>query len=330
MKNELKKNLTYQKTMLILSVLCIASGFLTLLISEAAIPLTAALLGAIFLFEEKGRRRYSYIVSAVLLLINASLFLIPDTMPGFFGITVILFALIISRAYSVGAEKSEAAFVMTAIAALTTLLAFIVAPMVASGELDFGVVRSFYEKLASLLREEIILAFSTALDSLSAEGTAVMIDIEQINELFDYQLNMLVSYLVIFAFFLVGATFKCFSIVVSKCAESPEPIFLWRFKTSSVFAYFYFALTVATLFIPSLDSAFAITVINLYNILMFVYFYVGFNIAVAFMAKRKKPFFAFITVLIAVMLFTSFAIELLAIIGAFFTIKANEQSIKSE
>ena len=63
---------------------------------------------------------------------------------------------------------------------------------------------------------------------------------------------------------------------------------------------------------------------------MFVYFYVGFNIAVAFMARKRRPLFAFLIVLLAVIFFLSYAIELLAIIGAFFTIKANQQIIKSE
>ncbi|MBE6532506.1 MAG: DUF2232 domain-containing protein [Ruminococcaceae bacterium] len=330
MKNELKKNLTYEKTMLILSVLCIASGFLTLIISDAAIPITAALLAAIFLFESKGKRRFSYAVSAILVVINAALFLVPDMIPSFFSILAIAFAVIISRAYLRGSEKSETAFLMTAAATLVITLTLIVVPMIAAGKLDFGVVKSFYEKLISLLREELLLAMDTALGGLEFQGTPVMIDVVQINKLFDYQLSMFISYVIIFAFFLAGATLKFFSIVVSKCAENVKPIFMWRFKTSSVFAYFYFILAVATFFIASADSVFSITVLNLYNILMFVYFYVGFNVAVAFMSRNRRPIFAFLIVLLAVILFMSYAIELLAIIGAFFTIKSNQHVIKSE
>ena len=330
MKNELKKNLKYEKTMLILSLLCVASGFLTLIISEVMIPVAAALLAAIFLFESGKRRRFSYVVAAALLLINVASFFIPDVIPGFFSITIIAFAFIISRAFIKENEKSEAAFWMTAIATLVITLTFISAPMIAANQLDFGIVKTFYENLVSLLREEIILSLNAALQGMTEQGAPVFVDVSQVNELFDYQLNMIISYVIIFAFFLSGATLKLFSIVVAKCADNTKSIFLWRFKTSSVFAYFYIILTIVTFFITSADSVFNITVLNLYNVLMFVYFYVGFNVAVAFMARKRRPLFAFLIVLLAVIFFLSYAIELLAIIGAFFTIKANQQIIKSE
>lgn len=330
MKNELKKNLTYNKTMLILSVLCIVCGLSTLLITEAVIPIAAAFLAAIFLFEREGRRRFSYTVSIILLLINLAAFFIPEQIPTFFSLTVIAFAFLMYRSYTKGTEKSECAFFMTAVSALMLGVTIIAIPMFAYGKFSFEAVTEFYDGIISLLREEMILSVNELLFDLSVQGAPIAIDMAQFGELFDRQLSMTISYVIIFAFFLAGAALKCFSLIVSKCADSVKEIFLWRFKTSNVFACFYFILAVATFFIASPDSIFAITVLNLYNILMFVYFYVGFTVAVGYLSRGRRPLFAFLIILLAIMLFFTYAIELLAVIGAVFTIRTNNgNAIKS-
>ena len=331
MKNELKKNLTYKKTMLILSVLCIFCGLLTLLITEMVIPFTAAFLAAIFLFEREGSRRFSYTVCAILILINIAAFFIPEQIPTFASLTVIAFAFLMYRSYMKGSEKSECAFLMTAASALVLGFTVIAIPMFAYGQFDFDVVTEFYGGIISLLREEMILSVNELLFDLSAGGSPILLDADQFGDLFDRQLSMIISYVIIFAFFLVGAAFKLFSIVVSKCADNVKGIFLWRFRTSNVFAYFYFILAVATFFIASSDSIFAITVLNLYNILMFVYFYVGFTVAVGYLSRGRRPVLAFLIVLIAILFFFAYAIELLAVIGAFYTIRTNNaNTVKSE
>lgn len=330
MKNELKKNLTYNKTMLTLSILCIVFGLSTLLITEIAVPITAAFLSAVFLFEKEGKRRFSYAVSIALVIINGLMFFIPNHPSTFFSLMVIPFALIMYRAYLKGTEKAEAAFAMTAVGALVIVLTLIAAPMIAYAKFDFDVVVAFYKELYALLREELVLAINETLASIPAQNSPLMIDISKIDALLKQQINMLISYVIIFAFLLVGAAFKCFSLIVSRCIDNVKEIFLWRFKTSNVFAYFYFILAIATFFITSADSVFSITVLNLYNVLMLVYCYVGFNVAVAYLSKGRRPVLAFIIVLLAIAFFFIYAIELLAAIGAFFTIRANNRTITKE
>ena len=329
MKKELKNNLDYRKTMLILSALCISSGLLSLIISEVAIVLAASLLAAIFLYEEKGSNSFSLTVSILLVVINIASFLIPDFIPSFWSLASIAIAFVMQRAYSNMTEKAETALIMTVIVSVSVLLSAIATPMMIAKELNFDIVRQFYGNLVETLRQEIVSGWELLLSQIPSESANGLVSTDDILTLFNHQINMTLSYVIIFSFFIVGAAFKIFTFIVAKCSENPSDVFLWRFKTSNIFAYFYLILSFATVFIVDLNSTFGITAYNLYNIFLFVYFYIGFNFAVQFLARKRSPKIAFLLVSILVIIFFTYAIEILAIIGAFQTIRSNSAAPKS-
>ncbi len=325
MKNELKNNLAYRKTMLILSALCITSGLLSLILGEVVIPIASALLAAIILFENKEKRRFSYICAISLLVINALTFIPPLQVISFWSIITVLFAVIISYAYRRPIRKSECALILTLLAVIILTLPLILTAMIACGEYSITAVISYYEDMFAVMREEFVVYVNELIAELSYSAGELPIDADWYIKVYDYQVNMLISYLIISAFALVGFSLKCFSAIVKKCAENTAQINSWRFWTDNIFAYFYFLLAIVSLFISAPDTVFAVTVLNLYNIFMFIYFYVGFTVAREFFSHGRRPVLSTVLLILGILMFNAYAIELLAVIGAFFTIRTNNE-----
>jgi hypothetical protein len=70
----------------------------------------------------------------------------------------------------------------------------------------------------------------------------------------------------------------------------------------------------------SADSVVSVAVANLYNIFMVVFAYLGFNFAVQLLSTRRSKAFAYFIIVLALLMFSSFAIEILSLMGVFFTI----------
>jgi hypothetical protein len=148
---------------------------------------------------------------------------------------------------------------------------------------------------------------------------------------FDAQLSMVISYIVIVGFVLVGISMKTFDAVFSRIAEDKSPVISWRFMTSNVFAYFYIILVVLSILTSMSNGVLGIAVGNLYNIFMVVYAYVGFNYAVAVLSIKFKPSTSIIILLVITLLAMSMALGLLAMFGVLFTIRKNKElSFKEE
>lgn len=326
MKNELKKNLTYNRIMLILSVSCITSGLLSFFLGELVIPISSALLASIILFEDKSKRCFSYTSALSLLCINVFAIFLQYQIISVWSIITILSAIIISRAYLQSSKKAECAFLLTVLTTIILLVPLILSPMFASGEFTLSAAVSFYENLLSDMREEFIVYVDQIVNELSADGTLGTFDAKYFINYYDYQMSMIISYVIIAAFVLVGVTFKCFGIIVKRCAQNDSHIIGWRFYTDNIFAYAYFILAIASLFITTPDSVFAVTILNLYNVFMFIYFYVGYKVAREFFSRGKRSVFSRLLLILGIVMFSNYAIELLAVIGAFSTIKTNNQT----
>ena len=125
-----------------------------------------------------------------------------------------------------------------------------------------------------------------------------------------------------------GISLKLFTFITWKKCDDKDYVIKWRFTTPSLYAYFYIALIFVSMFTMANVSIFTVCVSNLYNIFMIVYAYIGFNFVHAFLSIKRKPIFAFILLLIITVLMLNLALELLAIIGAFGTIRRNKAIVK--
>ena len=89
-----------------------------------------------------------------------------------------------------------------------------------------------------------------------------------------------------------------------------------------MFAYFYFALAILSIFKMNMESVLAVSILNLYMIFMFVFAYVGYKFITAMLkSSGKSTFSANATVIVLTLLFSSFALQMLAVAGAFAVIK---------
>jgi hypothetical protein len=141
---------------------------------------------------------------------------------------------------------------------------------------------------------------------------------EYMNEIFDAYLNCIVAIVSVFAFFLVGLSHKIFSGLIRNYSKDSEEIDFWRFMPSSVFAYFYFALALLSLFEMDTESVLALSIANLYLIFTFVFAYVGFKFtSVALNKNGRSTVLTSLAVLAITLMFSSFAVQILAAVGAF-------------
>ena len=306
-------------TPIILFILSILSGALCFVFGEALLFLPIAFLAALYTFDNSIKRRFSIIASAIILILNIAGLLTGLTFSTF-GASAITLAFVMHFAFKQKHQKSDAAFYMTIMAALFGLVSCALLAMRIEGSYTIDAVIDFYTKISSVLREKFI---SFSLEAYTAAG--IVIDSKLLGEIFDMQMNMIISYLFIAAFLIVGLSFKLFSFIVGKASGCDE-IYSWRFFTTNLYAYFYAILTLATMFISSVDSVFAIAAFNLYYIFMAIYAYVGFNVVTQLLSKRVHPFISMILFLFALLIFSSLGIQLLAVVGVIFTIRKNNEA----
>ncbi len=320
MRNELKTSLSQKKTLLIISLLSILFGVLSCVLGDIIMPLLIASLATLYLFDSSARRTYSVSVSLVLIVLNFASFSFGISVSAFAPCAIIL-GLILCHSYVKDQSKSDSAYIMTLIAAAFTLLSCVLLAMMERGAFTWEAVTSYYGELHDSIRA---LFISTMVDIYSASGIEVTEEI--VASLFDMQIRSLISYLVIGGFVIVGLGMKAFSLAVSKLSENKQHIEEWRFKATNIFAYFYFVLIIASLFVGSADSIFAVSVLNLYNIFLVIFAYVGFNYAMTILTMKMKKGTAFIILIALLAVFSSLAMQVFAVMGVMFTLRSSRSN----
>lgn len=320
MKTELKQSLFNKKTPLLIGFLCIISGVACGLIGEIALPLPIAFLAALYLFDNSERHKVSLATSSILFVINVAGLYFRLTFSAFAPASIIL-AFIIYYAFTRKQGKSDAAFLMTLVCAGFSLIGYLLIAMSIQGEYTIDAAFAFYGNLVKMLRESFV---SLMLDAYAKAGVEITADL--ITEAFDMQLSMVISYLLIAAFLIVGLSFKLFSLVVKLCAEDKREISSWRFFTSNLFAYCYVLAGFATIFMPAYDSLLPVAVLNVYYFFMAVYAYVGFNVVFELLKKRFKPFISVILLLASLLVLSSIGTQVLAVVGVLHTIRKNNEA----
>ena len=319
MKTELKIASKSKYIQVILAFCCIVFGALCGILGEIAFPLPIAFLATLFLFDSTKQRRLSVVISLVLVAMNIATitFRLSSSL---FGVASVILAYLIYQAFSKKQSKSDYAFIMTLIGGFIILGGYILLPMNLKGEYTREVVTEFYGSVVSTLRDAFVDLFYEAYTTAGLEITKDMI-----TEIFNAQVNMVISYLLIAAFFVVGVSFKLFGLLVRKLASDDSEIASFRFFTSSLFAYFYVILTLVSMFASALTGIFGIVILNLYNFFLFVYSYVGFNLVFTSLVKKFKPFISFIILIFALALMSTLAVQILAVLGVLFTIRKNAE-----
>ena len=321
---KLKSSLTNKKTLLILSLLSILLGLISVAIGDILLPLMVAVLAMIFLVDDE-RRIYFIVTSSALAILNiaAIVLKIGLTLFAFEGIAL---AVLLAICFMKKSDKAETSLIMTAVCAGFTLVNLVILPMIELNTFDFGMVADYYLEMVDSLREAFVQTAMEAYGQILASG-GIEISESIVTELYNHQLTMAISYIVIICFAVVGIALKLFAKLYTRLCEDNSPVIYWRFRTTSVFAYFYIALMFLSIFTSTSGGVLGITIGNLYNIFLIVYAYIGFNQAVAMLSVKVRPAVAILIIVVVTVVAMSFALQLLAVLGVLYTIRKNREAI---
>ena len=321
---KLKSSLTNKKTLLILSLLSILLGLISVAIGDILLPLMVAVLAMIFLVDDE-RRIYFIVTSSVLAILNiaAIVLKIGLTLFAFEGIAL---AALLAICFMKKSDKAETSLVMTTVCIGFTIVNLVMLPMIELNTFDFGMVADYYLEMVDSLREAFVQTAMEAYGQILASG-GIEISESIVTELYNHQLTMAISYIVIICFAVVGIAMKLFAKLYTRLCEDNSPVIYWRFRTTSVFAYFYIALMFLSIFTSTSGGVLGITIGNLYNIFLIVYAYIGFNQAVAMLSVKVRPAVAILIIVVVTVVAMSFALQLLAVLGVLYTIRKNREAI---
>lgn len=323
MKTELKKSLSFKKTSLILSFLSIFFGGLCLVVGEISMPFLVATLSCLFLFDKTDRHYFAIATAVFVLLENIICFILGMAVTAFAPCAIIL-SLVLSFSYEKAENKSDASFLMTLIYSLFGVLTVVLFAMILTNEYTIESVLTFYGSIVDRLREESVTLLREAYALAGME-----IETDLLYDLFDSQLKMIISFVLIGSFFVVGVAIKMFDFIVRKLDSDEEKASSWSFALTNIYGYAYAAIMLASIFINDTDSIFSVCVLNLYNFLLIVFAYVGFKHLGAFLKTKLRPFATYAIMIFVLLAFGSFALQLLSAIGVVYTIRTNNASKSS-
>ena len=322
MQIKLKDEKKQFTTLLVLSIITVLVSAFCIFISDILLPICVALLSIVYLLDLKGKKHFSLVLSALLLILNtASLIFLNGIL--FSGFEAVVLGAIIFYCFSKNVSKAETAFLLCALSSLFIILNASFFAMAARGDYSIDAVKVFYSDFYNTVKAEMVSALEALKASVSESGGAMLLTEENVVLLLDSVVSLMVSYIVIAAFVVSGFTLKIFSFAASRLGNK-ELLYGWRFKTSNLFAYFYIALFVLQIFTAGHNGLFAVAVANLSYIFCVVYAYLGFNFALSFLSQKRSVAFSFVMLLVGFLLFSSFLVEILSIIGAFVTVSANK------
>lgn len=315
MENKLKNSLSTNKTLLLISLLVILSGTFACVLGEIMIPVIVGLLAALYLFDKK--HTFSIVVSLVVIVLNVAAMILTLTVSIFAPASIIL-STILCSAYKGSQSKADTAYIMMVISTAFSLVSYLLFAMIEQGSFTINAAIEYYTILVHELRDIFVRAF---MDLYASSGMDVAG--ETVVALFNAQINMIISYLLIGGFIITGLSMKLFGSIVGKCSEDNTKIQNWRFSATRIYAYFYVALILASLFTTSTDSIFAISVLNLYNIFLVVFAYIGYKVMLKIIGRKMRPVYATIILIVVIILFSSIAAQILAALGVLFILRRN-------
>ena len=317
---QLKDNFKSYKWIITFSLVAFLISILSAILFPRGIlllPLLSVSLILLYLAEEGKRPIFSIIASLVPVLVD---FLIN----GIYSIsclTAVVVALLVYLFLKKSLlSKGELALLLTVIVALAIGVMIILMAMYEIVEFDFGHALEYLEVIAEKSKDAFIKSFEESMASLPVKPEPEleeMFSTEMIGLVFDTYIKMFISVVVVFAFFLVGLTFKLFGLFSNKMLNDSDALQNWRFELSPIFSYFYVALYLGAFFLGSEDII-GISLLNLLNIFTFVFAYLGFVFVHRLLRMRfTNKFWPTFILIMAVITLYSLALNLLSVVGAF-------------
>lgn len=237
-----------------------------------------------------------------------------------FNLGALLLGLIASLCYTKGVNKAETALYMVFAGSFTVLLFVYLYFAGKSGSYSFDAVRdnyfNFTEWLKSYLADNI-----NKMTLLQYEAGAIgeemffMVEPKDFTPLF----NRAVSIVVLGVFTLVGFALKLYRRLLLSLSLPTAHLVFWRFKLKAMYAYVFLALFFCSFFLKE-DNILDICVINILNVFDFVFSYIGLSFTFSVISGKYNKFIAVIFTVILLSLISSFAPDLLPLIGAVVTI----------
>ena len=317
MNIELKYKVKYHFTVTLLAALTLIFGAIGIygrVEGLIMLPVISGFLATLMCIE---KRRVASIIACSAMVIGEIIF----GFMGYFTLTslsAVIIAIIISVYYTKKKDKSECALFCTLALSLiipaSALIYIFGTTEVANLSEAYEYFLSMYYGLKEMLIESTSIAQTTP-------QTAAMFTPEYISTVFDAYLYYMVAMIAIIAFLLVGLALKIFTGVMARYSQNRDDVTSWHFIPSSVFAYFYFAVAILSMFATNPDDVISLSTANLYLIFMFVFAYVGYRFISSLMSKNaRRPIFISAILLILILYFSNIALQILAVAGAFMSV----------
>ena len=320
MHQEFNKTASYQKNLTLLCISLILFGFGCILLGYLFLPFAAASYACLLHYEKKTRRIFSYVIPVAIYTINVLI-------NGFFSLEAVIYVAVgamLFLFYSKGRNKRETVFFTTLAISVFLLLSFLAVGCTINGSLSFSALRVYYAGIYNSLKRVFITVIA-GLSAKAEDGTLFFLfSRENAEDVFHSILLSLPSFVIILAFLLTGVTHKIYDFLRVRILSASKND-LELFVPTKFLAYTYIIFAVLSLFSSASTDLFALTVTNVYNVLLAVFAYFGLKIAYSIVKAARGSLFALLLLAVAFALFSSTAITLLSFIDIFFTLSSTQQ-----
>ena len=313
-----------KKTLLILAIVSAVSGLGLCIATELCLPIAAATLAVLYLYDSESQGKLSLGISVLVFVANLVAMFFIGGYSLVLAAEAIALACAIKFCYTKSVSKTATVLYTTVIAAIFMVLAFIAIPVIIEGALSADVVKAFYTELYDSLKQVFVSTVKDIYASLYATEGGAVIGADDIELIFERAAYMLISLVVICALIISGITLKIFSAFVTRLDSEPMRVAEWKFEMPVIYGYFFMALSLASFFTSSSMSVFALAMSNLYNIFLFIYAYIGTKMVYDRLSAKRSKVFAFILILVIILIAFSLSVQILALIGVFYSIYRNK------
>ncbi len=321
MHQEIQNSPSYTKNLTLLCISVIVFGFGCILLGYLFLPFAAASYAALLHYEKKTRRIFSYVLPVAIYTFNVLI-------NGFFsleGIIYVAIGAIFFLCNTKNRSKRETVFFITLALSIFLFLSFFALGFTLNNSLSFRALKAYYTGLYDSFKR----AFISLMSSISTQdenGTLFFLFTrENAEDIFHSILLSLPSFVIIFAFFLTGISYKLYDFLRVRLFDISRKD-LELFVPTKFLTYSYIVIAILSLFSSSGTDIFALSITNVYNVLLVVFAYFGLKITYTLVKVARGTAFAVLLILVAFALFTSTAITLLSFIGVFFALGTVQQT----
>ncbi len=315
MHQEIQNTSSYTKNLTLLSISVVLFGFGSILLGYLFLPFAAASYACLLHYEKKTRRILSYVIPVAIYTFNVLI-------SGFFSLEGVIYVAIGAMLYLFNVKsrnKRETVFFITLAISFFVFLSFFAIGFTINGSLSFNALKAYYAGLYDSFKR-IFISFMSSISAQDELGNLFFLYTrENAEDVFHSLLLSLPSFVIIFAFLLAGISYKFYDFLRARLFSLSRKD-LEFFVPTRFLAFTYIIFAILSLFSSSGSDIFAISIVNVYNVLLVVFAYFGLKIAYTIVQSARGTAFAVLLLLVAFVLFTSAAITLLSFIGVFFTL----------